>query len=142
MSIIDRTKHNLMRHQAASALATWITKVKYADGRQGVSPQDLVTLVKRPEPIFEQVLQALQRDPHWDPNIIRTSKGVISEMGQEREAADGKVIDEGLDDYWQILRQDVLHESCHEHALLLGSPEVWPDFCRQMDMAKDVLLAV
>ena len=139
---IDRTKHNAARHQAASLLAEWIQRVQKNDGTQGITPEELVYLVKSPQPIFREVLRGLQKSPGWDPNVIRTSKGVISEMGQEREAADGSVIDEGLDDYWQILRQDVLHQHCHEHAVALGAEDVWPEFCRQMDMAKEILMAV
>jgi hypothetical protein len=132
MSILDRAARNTMRFQAAQALAFWIVNVQYKDGRKGITPEDLAELVRGPEPVFGPVLELLKRSPGWDPNLIRSGKAIIADMGQ----------DDKRDDYWQILRQDVLHEHCHEHALLLASPEVWPDFCRQMDTAKQLLLAV
>lgn len=143
MSFIAKVTRNTMRYQAASALAHWIQVVQvYPDGRKGITPEDLAGVICQPEPVFKAVFDLLRQSPAWDPDIIRSGKRIIAEMGEERVTEDGAIIDAGKDDYWQILRQDVLHEHCHQHALLLSREDVWPFFCYQMDLAKDILLAV
>lgn len=140
----EKVSFHLLRHQAAEMLALWIQQVRVYPDRPGITPEDLAGLVCRPEPVFTQVFARLRESPDFDVERLRASKRVIAAMGQERPGLPKEEVarNQGRDDYWQILRQDVLHEACHDHALLLASPEVWPHFCRQMDMARETLLAV
>lgn len=132
--------------EAAEAIASWLGSFRYPDGRVGMTVPDFVGLVRSPNPLFEAVMTALKRRPDWDPEKVRENKAVIRLMGEERmiRQKDGTevLIDEGKHDYWQILRDDALHERHHEHALAVSGPDLWPHFMRQMDAARDILLRV
>lgn len=146
MSIIQKVSRRVARQEAAEAIAHWLRTFRYPDGKTGLAVEDFVELVKRPDPFFEAVLEGLRRRPDWDPTVIRNNKTVIAEMGEERwlRQSDGTevLVDEGKHDYWQILREDVLHEHHHQHVLAIADEDVWPDFVRQMDATRDILLRV
>jgi len=124
-----------LRYRAAEAMAAWVTGFRHPDGRVGLTPDELLELIRRPDPVLLPVIEGLRRGGAWEPEVVRAIKGLLKSMDDT--------------DYLHILRQNPLHEKCHEHALRLvpvegvegGGPN-WEAFCRQMDMAKDILLKV
>jgi hypothetical protein len=118
----------VLRTEAADALATWIEQYPMPDGTKGMSVELLLEMIHLQEPCLRPMLDAMSRAPGWDPEVIRTRRPLIALMG--------------VKDYWDLLKEDRLHEHCSAHAHALAAPEHWPHFARQMEAAKQLLMEV